>query len=248
MECKEAQNLIRCERRFADGLAEPDRVALGEHLAACAACAAYRERERAFDEAVRPAMLGVEIPVALPERIHWALRRDRRARQRRWALITSVAAAALLFVALSVGWYVNRPYDLAALRGVAEWVDDEQVVARYDASQGSEGLGPWLEKHHVPTPVPQRLRLQHLYNAYIVKVGGRRVPVLEFREGASLSKVFLLDSQYYRESSRRHLLAERNVMSYVIVDHPEARGLGWMIVGQGSPQQFVDGELPEGGW
>jgi len=247
MDCKQAQDWIRSERRFADGLTEVDQAALDAHLASCAACQAYQLRERAFDTAVRPEMLDVPIPPALSSRLQWALRRDRRAGQRARTLYAAAAAAALLFVGLGVGWYLHRPYDLASLYNSAEWLDSAQVTATYDMDQGPDGLKPWLGRNGVSTAVPQRLRLRHLAGAWIVKSGGRKVALLELREGTSLSRVFLLDSRYYSDALRRDLVASENVQSYVVADHPDSPSLGWMIVDQGTPQQFVDGE-PQGGW
>src|SRR5262249_22515382 len=100
MTCQEAKQLIGCHRLFADGLGDGDSSALAEHLLRCAACTDAMDLEEAFDAAVRPAMLEVSIPVDLSQNIYWALRRARRARQRRLTLYASLAAAALLCMAL----------------------------------------------------------------------------------------------------------------------------------------------------
>jgi hypothetical protein len=248
MQCKEAQDWIRGERRFADGLADHDQAALEQHVSACPACQVYRERERAFDAALRPVLLDVEVPVALPERIQWALRRDRRARQRAWSLYGAVAAAAVLIGALGVGWYVNRPYDLMAMHAATEWLENEQMLAQDSDLREREGLARWLQQHGVSGEVPSKLRVQHLIRAYLVKIEGRTVPLLELREGNSISRVFLLDRRYFSESQQFKLYSKQNVMSYVIADDPESSRIGWMIVDQGNPQQFVDGELPANRW
>src|SRR5215471_297169 len=99
MKCEQAQEWIRCHRLFAEGLGDEEASALAEHLAECPACAKAMDREEAFDEAVRPVMMGVPIPIGLEEKVRWAMRRSRRARQRTMALYASLAAAAALLMA-----------------------------------------------------------------------------------------------------------------------------------------------------
>jgi hypothetical protein len=218
-------------------------------VAECPTCQAFRNREYAFDTMVRPAMLDVAAPDHLPEQILVAMRRARRERQRARSLYASLAAAAALFVAVAAGWYVNRPYDLVSLYQSVGWIDQGQIVARFDPSNSSHatGLKSWLVRNGISTTIPQRLRIRHLSQAYIVDVGGRKVPVLELRDGLSVSRVFLLERRYFSDLLHRKLFDAANVISYVIADHDDSNALGWMICDQGTPNQFVDGDLPESG-
>jgi hypothetical protein len=248
MDCRQAHELIRCERRFADGLSAGDAAALRAHVAACPACQGVQAGEAAFDAAVRPVMVAVVVPSELPEGIRWNLRRAQRARQRARTLYTSLAAAAVLFVGVGLGWYSTRPYDLPGLYQALDNVDRGQPVPRFDPGAtfpNHAGVNSWLARNGVSTAVPERLRIRHLAGAYIVSAGGRKVAVLELRDATSVSRVFLLERRYFSEGMQRKLYDEDNVNSYVIADHYESPALGWMIVGQGTPNQFVDGELPE---
>jgi hypothetical protein len=164
-------------------------------------------------------------------------------------LFTSVASAAALFVAVSLGWYQNRPYDLASLHEAVEWVDQGQPVARFDpgATPTPAALQSWLSRNGVSTPVPARLRIRHLAGACIVNVSGRKVALLELRDVTSLTRVFLLERRYFSEGLRQQLYHRDNVVSYVVADDAESSSLGWMIVDQGTPNQFVDGDMPDSG-
>jgi hypothetical protein len=249
MECRHVQELIRCNRRFAGGLSDGDRDAVREHLLRCPGCAAYGDREAAFDTAVRPVMLDVAVPIQLQERILRAMRKARRARQRRRVLYASLVAAAALFLAITLGWYSQRPYDLRALQEEVDRLEQGQPADRYELPMNPSraGLKSWLVRNGISTPIPSQLRLDRLTGAYLVHAGGRKVPVLELRSGPAVSRVFLLERRFFSEGLRRKLYDGDNVVSFIVAD-PASNGLGWMITDPSTASQFVDGELRDPGY
>jgi hypothetical protein len=240
MTCQEAKQLIRCHRLFADGLGDGDSTALAEHLLSCAACSEAMDREEAFDAAVRPAILEVSIPANLAQNIYWALRRIRRARQRRLTLYASLAAAAALCLALSTGWYYQRPYDLTRLQE-----QSANVLAKFEPpSEGRDrALTEWLQRQGIAATMPSRLKLQYLTGAYVTEVNGRKVVVLELNKPGSAIRVYLLQRKYFDERQRQELEQE-GIVSKVIADGNESPSLGWIVIDQGSDQAFHEPHRP----
>jgi hypothetical protein len=194
------------------------------------------DREEAFDAAVRPALLDVSVPPNLSQRIGWALRRERRARQRRNSLYASLAAAALLCIALSIGWYFQRPYDLTRLQE-----QSGNVLARFDppARAREHELAEWLHRQGIAVTAPAQLKLQFLTSAYVIEVGGRKVAVLELNKPGSASRVYLLQRKYFNEKQRQELEQE-GIVSKIIADRDDSLSLGWIIIDQGSENAFLD--------
>lgn len=236
MTCQEAQQWIRCNRLFATGLGDGESTALAEHLLGCSSCTDAMDREEAFDAAVRPVLLDVSVPTDLSQRIGWALRQERRARQRRISLYASLAAAALLCIALSVGWYFQRPYDLSRLQE-----QSGNVLAKFDPpAQGRErALAKWLQRQGVAATTPTQLKLQFLTSAYVVEVSGRKVAVLELNKPGSASRVYLLQRKYFNEKKCQELEQE-GIVSRIVADRNDSLSLGWMVIDQGSGNVFLD--------
>ena len=249
MKCEEIQSMLRTSRswsRHADEAISSDVV---EHLSACAACQLIQQQEYRFDEEVHQAMHEVAIPMELEKSILWKLRQARRQQQRSRALYWSLAAAAALLMAVCLSWYMQRPYDLARLHDTVADLGLRRTVGTYDLAKGRQpaDLQQWLQRQGVSASIPNRLKMQHLIAAYIVEVGGRKVPVLELKVGSSTSTVCLLQRRYFNDQLQKKLQEQDSLTSFVIADNDNSESLGWMIVDQGSAHLFVEGMAPQNG-
>jgi hypothetical protein len=248
MTCRDAHHWIRCHRLFADGLEEAESAALAEHLLACPSCTEFMDQEEALDAQIQPVMLAVPIPRDLSQRILWNLRRARRTRQRAVTLYASLAAAAALFLAVCLGWYIQRPYDLAGLQESGQLIAQGQVLAKFDPpSQGRESaLTAWLQHYGIAAVQPAQLKLQYLTAAYVLESGGRKIAMLELNTPGSASRVYLLQRRYFNEKQRLELEQE-GVISKLVADADDSPFLGWMVIDKGTALDFLDDALPQNG-
>lgn len=248
MNCQQAQQWISGQRLFAQGLEEADASALAEHLSACPSCTAAMDREELFDSSTGRLMNLVEIPDQLEKNILWSMRRARRAKQRRTVLFASLAAATLLWVAISLGWYANRPYDLLKLQDTAWLLEKQRIKARFDPQSdgGLSALTGWLRSQGVDAPIPTQIKKQYVTAAYIVETDGRKIPILEMTVGNSACRVLLVQRRFFSDRQRQDL-QEAGMASKVIADHDESSTLGWMIIDQGSAQNFLEESVPNSG-
>jgi len=249
MKCDEVQQLLIANRSWTGHANDAVSAEAVEHLLGCAACQLFQQREDRFDKEVHQAMHEVAIPMELEKSLLWKLRQDRRQRQRSRALYGSLAAAAALLMAVCLNWYVHRPYDLARLHETVAALESRRTLATYDLAKGRQpaDLQQWIQRQGVSASIPNRLKMQHLIAAYIVEVGGRKVPVLEMRVGSSTSTVCLLQRRYFNDQLQRKLQEQDSLTSFVIADNDGSESLGWMIVDQGSAHLFVDDMAPQNG-
>lgn len=249
MKCDEIQSFLRTSRSW-DGHADEDVSSdVVEHLSTCVACQSFQQQEDRFDKEVHLAMHQVAIPMELEKSILWNLRQARRQQQRSRALYGSLAAAAAILIAVCLNWYVQRPYDLALLHETVVALESRRTVATYDLTKGRQpaDLQQWLQRQGISASIPNRLKMQHLIAAYIVEIGGRKVPVLEMRVGNSTSTVCLLQRRYFNDQLQKKLQEQDSLTSFVIADNDSSESLGWMIVDQGSAHLFVEGMTPQNG-
>jgi hypothetical protein len=247
MNCDEIQLRLRTSRSWSRNADEAIPTEVVEHLSTCAACRSYQEQEDRFDSEVHQMMHEVAVPMELEKSLLWKLRQARRQQQRSRALYWSMAAAAALLMAVSLNWYIQRPYDLVRLHETIVVLEFRHTVATYDLTKGSKpaDLQQWLQRQGISASIPNRLKMQHLIAAYIVEVGGRKVPVLEMRVGSSTSTVCLLQRRYFNDQLQKKL--QEQMTSIVIADNDSSESLGWMIVDQGSAHLFVEGMTPQNG-
>lgn len=123
MNCEHARLLIG-----ADPAAMPEE--LGEHLALCPACSAFRAEMLGLEGNIQRALQQPPLPAAVPASVHQLRPRTVKPAWRQWAL----AASVLLATALVVGSWVLRPGDTLA-RDVVNHVKGEP--------------DSWLSERHV---------------------------------------------------------------------------------------------------
>lgn len=249
MSCQEIQNRIIAMRSFSHDedalLTEETR----QHVAQCSGCQKLLKTDSQFDAMLHQVMHQVSAPESLESGIQWRLRQQRRARQRSRTLYWSLAAAAALLMAISVNWYIHRPYDLSNLAVAMSQLDGQQSAVSFDPAQGQQKaeLFQWLRRNGFSSEVPARLKLQFLTGASVVQIGGRKVPVLELKVGGAISRVCLLQRRFFDERKVQQLKEEDNLSSFVVADHDDAPAVGWMIVERGSAHLFIEGFfLPDG--
>jgi hypothetical protein len=249
MTCGSVKDWLLQSRAFATTEVEAASAEVVDHLATCPACQAFQQQDIQFDKVVHAAIQQVTVPISLAEQINWQLRVARRQRQRSRTLHWSMAAAASFLLALFLGWYVQRPYDLVRLHDSIDGIELRRFGAEYvpDSQKQPGDLKQWLQRQGVAVSIPARLKLQHLSSAYLVESAGRKVAVLEMRAGSSTSKICLLQRRYFNERQQQHLIEQGALSSFVIADHDDSDSIGWMIVDQGSAHLFVDGMLPVNG-
>lgn len=249
MTCSEWKQWLTTYRAFAP--AEGDALTSDAlaHSASCPPCQEQFAHQTQCDETIRTAMQQVVLPVHGQDQVFWKLQQQRRQHSRSKALYWSVAAAAALLLAVSVNWYLQRPYDLHHLQDAVAAIDQGRVLASYDVAQHprSTDLQQWLSRHGIAITVPARLKLHLLSNAYVIDSGGRKVAVLEMRLGTTTSRICLLQRRFFSEAQQRKLFEQDHFMSFVVADQQDAESLGWMIVDQGSAHLFVDGLQPHDG-
>jgi hypothetical protein len=245
MTCQELQ--LWCHesaaRRPGDLASAPSDVS--EHLSNCAACQASLKLDQHICEQIKQ----VDLPTDGVATMLWNVRRRQREWQRARVLYWSMSAAAALLLAVMLGWYFQRPYDLNTLVSKVNQIDVQKVVSsqQFPAPIQAADLKAWLNRQGLTPEIPKKLRLQFLTAAYIIEVQGRKVAVLELRTGGNISRVCLLERRYFPESLHRQLKEEDNLASHIIADSDDSNGLGWMIVNQGSAMLFVDDVGPNGG-
>ena len=249
MKCQEVQQWLLLSRAFAEGHEKPAPVELSQHLVNCVDCKNLQQQEVWYDQAIHEAMHKVTIPVDLERQVLWRLRQARRQQQRARVLYGTLAAAAAFIIAICLGWYIQRPYDLARLHEAIQGIESRQTSSTYIPGQGKQpgDLQLWLKRQGVASSLPARLKLQHLTAAYLVEIGGRKVAVLEMRAGSSTSMVCLLQRRLFNEQLQQQMRDQAILSSVVISDHEHSESLGWMIVDQGSAHLFVDGMVPQNG-
>lgn len=245
MTCVEVQSwcLESATRRPSDGANAP--VEITEHLAQCAACQASLR----LDEQVCTLIKQVEVPVDGASTLLWNLRKRRREQQRARVLYWSMSVAAAALLAVMVGWYLQRPFDLNHLAQTVSQFEIKRTITShtFPAPVQMADLKAWLQRQGVNAVIPKKLKVQYLTTAHIIEVQGRKVPVLELRTGGSTCRVCLLERRYFPERLDRELREQDNLASHIIADSDESSSLGWMIVDQGSAMLFVeDGQLPNG--
>ncbi|HQR07183.1 MAG TPA: hypothetical protein PLN21_10195 [Gemmatales bacterium] len=249
MMCEEVQQWLLTNRSWCKDAGVFVSTEIAEHLAGCNTCQAFQKQEARFDNAVHQAMHEVAIPMELESSVLWKLRQARRQQQRSLVLYWSLAAAAAMLMAVCLNWYVQRPYDLARLHEVVAAGQTRRTVATYDVAKGRQDidLQQWLQRQGVAVSIPSRLKVEHLTAAYIIEVGGRKIPVLEMRVGSSTSTVCLLQRRYFNEQLQKKFHDQDSLTSFVIADSADSGSLGWMIVDQGSAHLFVEGMVPQNG-
>jgi hypothetical protein len=144
MDCRSARLLAEFVRP-AEGLPEAERQKILEQLQDCPELALEFSAQQRADAAIARAMRDVPIPADGPAKVLAKLALMRRKHARRRVALIGSAIAAVLLLAVGIGyWQVSRPapldLDLAGVQAA-----EALVPARVDA---------WLAKHGLPAGLP----------------------------------------------------------------------------------------------
>ncbi len=178
-------------------MAEDDRALIDAHLAQCAQCRNWVERERQFDRAVARAMKNVDVPADLPVTLFRSLatRRSHRLRMRLTQGAVAVAAAGVIFMLVLSLWNARSVAD------PVQWAqgEDEQLVLTFNGSRDS--VVEFFARRGVKTLVPFDFDYGLLNRMEVVTVEGQPVACLSFQKGANRAKVYVLPRRRFRPPS-----------------------------------------------
>ncbi len=197
------QELRACLGAHLDGELDVERsLAADEHLAFCMECQWAYAKEREVRTLLRTRLPREPVPDALRERIRWVLRRADR--EERWGaaarrvLAWAVPAAALVLLALGIGfWEKSVPPPV-----VSELVAKHLMYSRLDApaevvSASQEAVSGWFKGRVrfeviVPDFSPSGIRL---VGGRLSDLSDRPMAYLLYEKGRSLVSLFAFPSQ-----------------------------------------------------
>lgn len=205
MDCVTARLLMPFANRPGELPAE-DAERLRQHLDACPGCRQLMERERSFDAAISRAMVQVEVPAGLRERIGVGLAQQRgRVIQRRTVQIAALAAMLLLALGSWWAWgsrIVIHPEQLVQS-------EDEHFVVAFNGNV--EAAEQWFRSHGLKTKLPPELNYALLTNLEVVSFRGHDAARLDFENAGSRMKIYVLP--------RRHFRLARNAVDEAVGSH-----------------------------
>lgn len=188
MDCTTARMLATFFGRGGAELAADDATALAAHLAACPACAAAVQQERAFDDRIGQAMLAVPVPANLHAKLLDGLAVQQGAAHRHKFFGAAALAASVLVVAAGViGWRILH----------APTLDLDQVLAQADDSaRAPRDHAERLLRDEGVDFDPYNLRFDMMLLSAVGKenLQGQQVPTLYFQNTRknSTAKVFVI--------------------------------------------------------
>jgi hypothetical protein len=175
MDCNDARLLLHFARPLSTELEESEAEALATHLNRCADCADRQRAARRLDEHLGRALRDVPIPDGLQNRLKARLNRERDQWYRK-RLLTWGAAAAVLFLAVSLGWNALRPRPEAVNLEVVK----DQANQEFRTPANVEG---WYRERKVVMKAPTQFDYDFLVQCAVVEFQGKRVPMLQFQKG-----------------------------------------------------------------
>jgi hypothetical protein len=183
MDCRTARLLLEFVRPRAAELEGSDADALEGHLLACAECESLARSERLADEHVGKAVRAVPVPAGAKERLLARLAAERRAKLRRWAVPTGLAAAAAVVLLIVGGWLAWRPHP----KPTADLQDFARRQSERFASRNSpEAVEEWFQNQYgIAFTAPRTIQQRRLNYALVRLIDrgdfqGERVPMLYF--------------------------------------------------------------------
>ena len=194
MDCNDARLLLNFARPLATELEESEAEALATHLNRCPQCAERDRAARRLDDHFGRAMRDVPIPDGLQKRLQARLARERDTWYRR-RLLTWSAAAAALFLAVSLGVNALRP------RPGAVNLPDVHAQAN-QCPNTPAAVEAWYLERKVAMKAPTQLDYDFLLQCALADFQGKRVPMLLFQKSNpgtsdSVAWVYVLtDSQF----------------------------------------------------
>lgn len=234
MNCQTVQTLMPFRNRTGE-LSSDDADRLERHLAECSECSGLAARGQPFDRAVARAMNAVPVPGDLRSTIELAMvvesARVWRRKLARWSV---VAVAALVFLAVGLGWWNSK---------VTFW--PEQFVQDADhnfillANGSRDSAEEYFRGQGLRTQLPSDLDYTLLANLTVTEYSGKNVARLDFQRGAARCVVYVLP----RRDFRLPRAAARDVAgSQCTVDVIDADGGYYYVMvfmGGGNRQMFL---------
>lgn len=170
MNCHEMQQLLAFADRKAEELDQAERDALKTHLEKCPDCADLVQIERSADQTLAVAMRDVPVPAHLKQKVLKRLSAERGVVP--WK--TSLAAAAVLLIAVSGGvWYFQPPPVVS--------MTDLQEAGEFARGMDEKQVEEWFAERGLKIEVPREFEYQHLRQIAIVDFKNQRVAKLVFR-------------------------------------------------------------------
>ncbi len=201
MECRNARLLLEFARPGSSELDAVEAEALNQHLSECPDCSALAQFERRVDDHLGRAMRDVPVPAGLRERILGKLAGERSARNRRWLLRASGAAAAVLLLGLT-GWYLWSSSLPALTPNDVPYLVDAAPFPR------KGGVEVYFDEINAKTELPPGFKYELLQSYDLAILHGRQVPQLVFvsdGKPADVARVYVLsERQFDLEQTKRN--------------------------------------------
>lgn len=226
MDCKTARLLFDFARPGSHELEQSELRALESHLAGCIECDALARSERLLDNHLGQAMLKVETPPKLRERIVNRLMTERQALRRHRLAWTAriAAAAALLIVSVSI-WAYLRPTRLPEL-------DHHQLISGNMSQMGAnrDRVLSWLEENKQPVAAPSDFNY-HLLSYYgLVDHGKQKLPVLVFTRDGQRAVVYIVSQKRFNlDALLRDPPLDTGGLSVQVRDDPEDSDIRYLV-------------------
>jgi hypothetical protein len=197
MNCQDVRQLLGFARRKPPELDQAEQAELDQHLEKCAECAEHARLELRTDAVIAKSLADVPIPTDLKQKVLTRLAAERTVIS--WK-VSVPAIAAVLLIALGVGWYLKPP-----TRITNDSVHEFGEFARgMDAGQ----VETWFAVRGYKIQAPRDLDYQYLRSLGIVEFQGKRVARLGFRnerdrDRPAWAEVLVLPHAQFRADSLR---------------------------------------------
>jgi hypothetical protein len=215
MDCRTVRTLLPYAA-LPHELGSEERAEFDAHVGSCARCAAIVSAERSFDEAIASAIRDLPTPAGLKNQISARLAIQQGHVFRRQMLKATAAAAALLIVTLTLGWWASLKSEVSA-DDLARLKDGElQFVVdfRSDDIEGyfrQQGLRVQLYPDFDPA---------YLVNFDIVEFKGHRAARLDYQHNDARARVYVLSKRQFRMNKEGGSAVSGSNCSVEIVDMP----------------------------
>jgi hypothetical protein len=240
MDCKTAR-LLLCFARPAE-LESSEAEALEQHLAGCPECGPLAQSERLADLHLGRAMRDVPVPEGLHDRLWSRLQTERRRWYRR-RVIQTLAAAAAVFVALTLG--------VTLLAGQREAIDAERLCDNARALRGAppEHVERWFADRDVTVHVPREFKYALLTSCALEQLQNTpHVPRLLFQSQQAELWVYILTSkQFNLKASPDQKFDSSGYTVQVWRPNPENADVAYLLIYTGGPlETFLNQGPPTG--
>jgi hypothetical protein len=163
---------------------------LEAHLAECPDCGPLAQVERQMDSRLAYAMQAVPVPAELRGRVLNRLQSERRLqaqKRRRWIAVP--AAAAVLLIAVGLGWkLMQKPTHIDVAAAVQDAVDKS-------FNPQPEPVERYFRRIGIRTVAPVDANYGLLHDYAVASFQGKQVPFLLFTDGRNDVQIFILSTK-----------------------------------------------------